>query len=186
MSTIWFTSDHHFSHKNIIKYEDRPFGNTWHMNTEMTKRWNEVVKPEDTVYYLGDFTFGKREDVAILSTALNGVKTLIRGNHDRGSELFLKAGFVEVVDRKTIDIDGIPVLLCHYPYAPKPSEEDKDYHLKYMERRPKNEGGWLIHGHVHGHWKISGKMICVAVENWDYYPVNIETIKQIIKGEITS
>ena len=57
---IWFSSDHHFGHANIIKYASRPFDSVEAMDTELIRRWNEVVGERDTVYYLGDFTMGDR------------------------------------------------------------------------------------------------------------------------------
>ena len=57
---IFFTSDHHFYHSNIIKYCQRPFHSVEEMNEEMIRRWNSVVGVDDTVYYLGDFSLAKR------------------------------------------------------------------------------------------------------------------------------
>jgi len=54
-SKIWFTSDHHFGHKNIIEFSKRPFANVEEMNAELVKRWNERIAKEDKVYHLGDF-----------------------------------------------------------------------------------------------------------------------------------
>ena len=51
---IFFTSDHHFYHTNIIKYCQRPFQSVEEMNEVMVERWNAVVGKNDTVYYLGD------------------------------------------------------------------------------------------------------------------------------------
>ena len=53
---IWFTSDLHFNHLNILKYEpkSRPFENVAEMNEALIKNWNDRVKPEDTVFVLGD------------------------------------------------------------------------------------------------------------------------------------
>ena len=73
---IYFTSDTHFGHANIIKYCKRPFANVDEMNIALVAAWNAKVKPEDTVYHLGDVTF-KRLDMVPL---LNGTKILIRGN----------------------------------------------------------------------------------------------------------
>ena len=39
----WYTSDHHFGHRNIIGYCDRPFADTDEMNAAMVARWNDGV-----------------------------------------------------------------------------------------------------------------------------------------------
>ena len=57
MSKIFFTSDLHFGHANIIKYDSRPFNSISHMDEELIKRWNESVSPNDTVYILGDISW---------------------------------------------------------------------------------------------------------------------------------
>jgi calcineurin-like phosphoesterase family protein len=59
MNKIYFSSDHHFSHSNVIKYCNRPYTSVQEMNEDLIQRWNNQVKPEDTVYYLGDFSLGK-------------------------------------------------------------------------------------------------------------------------------
>lgn len=82
MINTWFTSDHHFGHKNILEYEKeaRPFASVEEMNEELIVRWNSVVGSTDRVYHLGDFCFG-RHNIQIASR-LNGKKILIMGNHD--------------------------------------------------------------------------------------------------------
>jgi len=55
---IWFTSDTHFNHRNIIGYAQRPFESVEEMNEVMIERWNASVRGEDTIYHLGDFSFG--------------------------------------------------------------------------------------------------------------------------------
>lgn len=82
MNDIWFTSDHHFGHKNILEYEKeaRPFASLKEMHEILTERWNSVVKPNDIVFHLGDFAFG-RQNIAI-AESLNGKKKIVMGNHD--------------------------------------------------------------------------------------------------------
>ena len=73
------------------------------MNHIMIQRWNEVVKPGDVVYHLGDFAFFKKRDidkVKELLQTLNGVKYLVIGNHDKNKETMLDVGFVEVYEKE--------------------------------------------------------------------------------------
>lgn len=87
---IWFTSDHHFGHANIIKYTERPFNSVGHMNASMIGSWNGVVAPDDTVYYLGDFAM-QPHLVAEILPQLNGKtphsgKSRSLSSQDRQSE----------------------------------------------------------------------------------------------------
>jgi calcineurin-like phosphoesterase family protein len=82
MPEVWFTSDTHFGHVNILEYEKeaRPFSNIEEMNEDLIKRWNHTVGTKDVIFHLGDFCFGKSNlDIA---ARLNGRKKLILGNHD--------------------------------------------------------------------------------------------------------
>ena len=83
MSTVFFTSDTHFYHHNILKFEPetRPFGTVEEMNEEIVKRWNSIVGPRDHVWHLGDVLFGTADNIKIISR-LNGTKHLVMGNHD--------------------------------------------------------------------------------------------------------
>ena len=109
---IFFTSDTHFNHANVIKYCGRPFGSAEEMNREMIERWNAVVGPEDTVYHLGDFVLGKFVEAPMFLRQLNGArKILIRGNHDRGIKQMLAVGFDEVHEK--VEWNGW--MLQHHP-----------------------------------------------------------------------
>ena len=44
---IFFTSDLHLGHENIIRFCDRPFANANAMNEALVERWNAVVKDND-------------------------------------------------------------------------------------------------------------------------------------------
>ena len=57
---LYFTSDHHFWHTNIIQYCNRPFVSIEEMNEVLIQNWNDLVLPEDEVYYLGDFSMAAR------------------------------------------------------------------------------------------------------------------------------
>ena len=80
---IWFTSDSHFNHYNVIKYSGRPWETVEDMNEGLIERWNECVKKGDTVYHLGDFTLTMRTElIDEWLGRLNGTIRLVRGNHD--------------------------------------------------------------------------------------------------------
>ncbi len=82
MNEVWFTSDTHLGHKNILEYEKeaRPFKTVEEMNEALISNWNDTVRPKDIIWHLGDFAFG-RSNVE-LAGRLNGRKRLILGNHD--------------------------------------------------------------------------------------------------------
>lgn len=180
------TSDHHFGHNNIIEYCKRPFTSVAQMNAAMIDSWNNTVAPDDTVYYLGDFAMQPRLVSEILPQ-LKGTKILIAGNHDRchpqiGSakrflQSYLDAGFESIHTQIEIQIAGNQVLLHHFPYRTEiePKQE-------YYGQRPVDNGGWLIQGHVHQLWKISGRQTNVSVENWDFQPVSLAAIAGIIEA----
>lgn len=79
---IYFTSDHHFGHENIIKFTNRPFGSLEDMDQELIKRWNSKINKNDKVYHLGDFGLCKADRMKTILDQLNGKIFLIKGNHE--------------------------------------------------------------------------------------------------------
>ena len=94
----WFISDTHFSHANIIRYTKRPFGSADEMNEHLIDNWNALVKPEDAVFFLGDFGLGSTDYLATLCSRLHGNKICIRGNHDGTPAKMRKIGFLFVLE----------------------------------------------------------------------------------------
>ena len=81
---IFFTSDLHFGHENVIRFDNRPFNTVEEMDEEMIKRWNTKVGKGDIVYVLGDFIWKAATNEAVsIIRRLNGQIILIKGNHDR-------------------------------------------------------------------------------------------------------
>ena len=115
---IYFTSDCHFNHKNILAYEpvSRPFETIEEMNETIISNWNSVVKPEDTVYVLGDMFMGMLDSIEPILKRLNGTVKIIRGNHDTKKRLeeYARLG-IEVKDIDYFVYKGRFFILCHFP-----------------------------------------------------------------------
>ena len=100
-------------------------------------------------------------------------------------------GWIVLPEQTTLDIPGLATVnLCHLPYTnvgdvrPEDIENpEKPYHDKYTPYRPKDDGRWLLCGHIHQKWKTRNKMINCGVDVWDMKPVSIEEIKRIILNE---
>jgi calcineurin-like phosphoesterase family protein len=113
---IYFTADTHFSHKNILKYENRPFQSVEEMNEKMIEKWNMKVTNSDQIYILGDFFFGKGQDAEGLIKRLNGQKFLIRGNHDSFlRDKFNTSLFGWIKDYFVLRHNNLKFVLFHYP-----------------------------------------------------------------------
>lgn len=165
MSNIWFISDTHFQHANVIKYSSRPFKDADEMDQYMIDKWNSVVSPEDTIYHLGDFALTSRGKMGEIMTQLNGEKILKLGNHDRaGVSFFLRLGFKEVFKKRSIIFDDTFIL----SHAPLTDEE--------------RGSRWNISGHTHNNTPfIQGRTINVSVEQIDYTPIDLEYIRELVK-----
>lgn len=91
MSNIWFTSDHHFGHINVMKYMHRPWVDITDMNQALINNWNSLIKPNDIVYYLGDFTLSTQPNqLEVWLSQLNGKLHLVKGNHDKWIKNYLR------------------------------------------------------------------------------------------------
>lgn len=156
---IYFIADTHFNHENIIKYCNRPFKNSQEMNEHIIKKWNSVVKKEDTVYHLGDVGFGTTEMLKDLVGRLNGTKILLRGNHDfkRGLNSWKEVGFSEVYKKK-IELGNL--ILTHAPIELEDKEKINVFghiHNKPLDMRFNKDNH-----------------ICVSCDVVDYTPIIIK------------
>lgn len=156
----WVYSDSHYAHKRILEMSQRPFDNLQHMETEMIKRYNDLVDKVDIVYWLGDVSFANKEATRDIISKMHGYKILIMGNHDwqKPREWWLDAGFAEVskyplVVRKQF-------ILSHQPM---PMSD-----LTYLN----------IHGHVHHETLDSIFHFNACVEVHDYSPVLLNDIEK--------
>jgi calcineurin-like phosphoesterase family protein len=161
MNDIWFTSDTHFRHANIIKYCNRPFASPDEMDEKIIENWNKVVKPGDRVYHLGDFGWGDVDDLLKIYNRLRGQKYFIIGNHDKES---LDLPWIWQKDIFNLRYLETSYFLAHYAHR----VWNKSFH-----------GARHVFGHTHGMAKPWGWSCDVGVDSWEYAPVNIDTLEKL-------
>jgi len=186
--TTFFTADTHFGHKNIISFCGRPFKDVHHMNRGLIERWNAVVGPNDRVYHLGDACMGDISYTLPLIGELNGYKILVPGNHDRvfsgesqaKRERFLPL-YQEVFQEIAPESMGLTTesdfdfRVCHFPYVGDSHDGDR-----FNKQRPVDDGLPILHGHIHSKWKVNGRQINVGVDVWDYEPVPMDVVMELL------
>jgi calcineurin-like phosphoesterase family protein len=161
---IYFTSDTHFGHTNIVKYSGRPFA-ARAMETALIANWNAVVRPGDIVYHLGDFALCDVDKAIEIVKQLPGQKYLVFGNHDkavRKDKRFL-AHWIWAKDMADITVGSQRIVLSHYA-------------MRVWNQS--HRGAWQLHGHSHGSLKEEPHMLqCdVGVDCWNQRPVSFEQI----------
>lgn len=162
--TIFFTSDTHYGHRNIIEYCQRPFSSTEEMDEAMIERWNGVVQPGDTVYHLGDFSFHTdRKVIETVLTRLKGQKHLILGNHDEKRPARDNSHWASVGHYKRIKIGERRIVLMHYAM--------KVWHGSH-------KGAWQLYGHSHGSLgrDFTRMHFDVGVDCWNFTPISYEQV----------
>jgi calcineurin-like phosphoesterase family protein len=166
----FFISDTHFGHDKCctdFKMPDgvtplRPFASAEEMDEEMVKRWNDVVRPHDKVYHLGDVVIARRNMKTL--GRLNGKKRLVRGNHD----IFNIKDYLEHFD----DIQGVRILdgmiLSHIPLR-----------LESITERYRTN----VHGHLHAHVIDNPMYFNVSVEQINFTPIELPDLKAAIEAK---
>lgn len=188
INKIWFVSDSHHFHTNIIKYCNRPFESVEAMNDALVANWNSVVKPDDHVYHLGDFCFGNVEkwNWCLEPGRLNGHIHLILGNHDP-DRVFRPGTLIERFDsidcQKILIIEGWTVILNHFPFASFSNNLDhKVIQLfGHIHSGPDGIGTVMMNGNT-----LQWNQYDVGVDNNAYLPVSWSQIKEkmgLVKNE---
>ena len=164
MSNVFFSSDLHFGHKNIIKFSNRPYTEVEEMNEDIVAKHNALVGPEDTWYCLGDVSFAGDDVTGPLLKRMNGkFKYLIKGNHDghKGRLGILEHHFDAVY--QYMELNGFmqhPIILMHYPI-----HEWNRYWRQAMH----------LHGHTHGMIDNKGLLRWdMGIDCWNMRPVALE------------
>lgn len=116
-SNIFFSSDSHFWHENILKFCHRPFKDVDEMNRVLIDNWNKKVNNDSIIFHLGDFAWGGYEKWKEIREQLKGHIVLIKGNHDeKNLSSTSKELFDYVTYQMRLRIEGRVVYLNHYPF----------------------------------------------------------------------
>ncbi len=173
MSTIYFTSDHHFGHRNIIKYSERPFKDVDEMDQTMIDRWNEKVKPGDKVYHLGDIALCSPARFNEIMDQLNGDVYLIKGNHEK-TAMACRERFVWVRDFHELILDD--------PDTHKGTQLVALFHYSMKVWNASHWGTYHLYGHSHGALPDDPKSrsFDIGVDCHDFYPLSYAEVKEIM------
>lgn len=187
---LFFTSDQHFGHENIINYCKRPYSNVEQMDADIVYKWNKVVTSDDTVYCLGDFTLGGPDEAEYYFSQLNGrIITLANlWHHDQrwlpGADRTTTQGGVSILytkmgPSKYRSLSGYPVVLVS-PLTVIEVSITKDkfvpislchYPLLVWDRQ--HYGAVHIHGHTHGQLEHRQGAVDVSVDAWGFSPLSL-------------
>jgi calcineurin-like phosphoesterase family protein len=168
---IYFTADLHLGHANIIKHCDRPFTSVDEMDDHLIKAWNSRVRPNDTIYIIGDLIFRNSASPDSYLSRLRGKKHLILGNHDKDwvKKTDMSQHFISV-ERYVEFSDGQHrITLCHYPL---------------MSWNHIAKGSYMIHGHIHNNqdamyfplMREMPNLLNAGVEINGYHPVKLDEL----------
>jgi len=160
----WWTSDTHFGHSRIIQYCNRPFANHEEMDEEILKRFNEVIKPGDELYHLGDLSWSSYDLNKFFSRLNTKQVHLIYGNHD--TKKTKHPNIVSYSDIKSVTIDGQTMILCHYPMR---------------SWKNQSHGSFQLYGHCHGTLSGIGRQMDIGVDTNNFYPYSFEQIRDTLK-----
>jgi len=183
MQKVFFTSDLHFGHENVIRFDNRPFASVEEMDAELIRRWNDKVACGDLVYVLGDMIWNtKGDDAVTLIKSLNGQIILIKGNHER----FLhnaqaKKALAAVKDYDEISVtleDGTArrCVLSHYFIPMYNGHRNQAIHLhghSHFSDEADYEIDFAAYLNTHG---IQNEIYNVGCMYWNYEPVTLDEI----------
>lgn len=161
---IFFWSDLHLFHNNIIRYASRPFESVEHMNQTLINNYWTIITDKDLVIFGGDVGFGDIEEVIKLLKPLPGKKVLVLGNHDfdKNQGIFRNYHVFDNITiafsfQKEFNEEQYNIIVSHYPIA-----------ANALPEKTIN-----IHGHIHQH--LPGeKNINMSVEHTAFSPVNMD------------
>lgn len=169
----FFTSDTHWCHTNILKYDNRPFSSIEEHDEALITNWNAIVRPGDIVYHCGDVMWHTKDPkMNLVLRSLHGTLILIKGNHDRTNKALLRhSRWSKVCDYEEITIGHQRIILFHY---------------RMVVWNGCHHGSWALHGHSHGSLPVNlqAKTFDVGTMLWGYRPISYEEVAEEMQKHI--
>lgn len=171
--SIFYWSDLHLGQPDVAA--ERGFTTPDEHDDHLISAWSATVTDKDTIWILGDLALSSPSRALEIIRYLPGTKHLILGNHDRAHPMHRDAHghqsryrdvFESVATMATHRIGDQEVMLSHFPYRDDSRTQDR-----YRQYRLRDEGRWLIHGHVHDEFTVENRQINVGVDKWMEGPV---------------
>lgn len=193
---VYFTSDWHIGHANVIRFSKRPFQDIDHMERVLINNYNAAVPPHGTCYFLGDMGLCNSKRMSEVVSQLNGTKVLVLGNHDRGATAMARLGFDLVLYGAVTQIAQQRVTMSHCPLLGVPREDvtgmrgavDGDcWHGESRHQRFStwDNGQFHLSGHIHSpnsgkSTRVLGRQYDVGVDANNYRPVSLSQLESWI------
>lgn len=197
---VFFTSDFHMFHNNVIRFDNRPFTNVQDMHLAIENGWNEVVGLDDIVIYLGDLSFARREDKAFVEEIigrLNGTIHYVLGNHDKYDEIKKMARFQSVSDYLEVRITHPVIIGLGSQMLIKEETLFCCMHYPIYSHNKGHHGSIHCHGHTHGNlhhgetasYYDNRRAIDVGCMLHDYKPISysqvIDKLSHVVLPKLT-
>ena len=163
---LFFTADEHYWHRNVLKYENRPFQTIEDMNEALIQNFNELVPKDGTTIHAGDFCLGHLKTPEVYKSIINrlsGSHIFIMGSHDRWLN-----GVPNIHEIVEILIDKRFLVISHYC-------------IRSWARSHYNS--WHLFGHSHGRLIPIGKSWDIGVDNNNFYPLSFTQIETIMNNK---
>lgn len=188
LKPIFFTSDWHVGHENVLMLDARPFRDLEHMHEVLVSNYNATVPPDGVCYFLGDVGLCSEAILTSVLSRLNGTKVLVLGNHDRNANAMYRLGFDVVLNTASLLIGGELVTLSHCPLrgvfredtaGMKGSDGSENWHgeRRHLKYSVEDRGQFHLHGHIHSgpandKPRTLGRQMDVGVPANGYRPVS--------------
>jgi len=197
---IFFTSDWHVGHANVLIFDKRPFKDLHHMHRVLINNYNSAIPENGVCYFLGDMGFCKTDELSKIINQLNGTKVLISGNHDRNTYSMYSQGFDLVLNTGTFYIGKYRISMSHCPLpgifreditGMKGAKDGEFWHGEHKNQMFTSQDltvDYHLHGHIHSGPANSkptrtDRQFDVGVAANSYRPVSISEIESWITLE---